>query len=270
MKTRQAIVELAQSWLGKNEADGSHREIIDIYNARTLRPRGYKVTYTDAWCATFVSALAIKLGYTDIIPVECSCSKLIELAKAMGIWQEKDSVTPQMGDLILYDWQDSGKGDNTGNPDHVGLVESIGSNNTFDVIEGNYSNSVKRRNIAINGKNIRGFICPKYDAFMYTDKKPAQPTTKSVTDVAKEVVAGKWGNGADRKKKLEAAGYNYAQVQAAVNKLVNGSKTPSKSVEEVAKEVIRGKWGNGADRKKRLEAAGYNYAQVQAVVNRLL
>lgn len=268
MKTRQAIVELAQSWLGKNEADGSHKEIIDIYNAKKPRPRGYKVSYTDAWCATLISALAIKLGYTDIIPVECSCSKMIELAKAMGIWQEKDSITPQMGDFILYDWQDSGKGDNTGSPEHIGIVESVG-NNTFDVIEGNYSNSVKRRKVAIDGKNIRGFICPKYDAFMNTGKKPAKATTKTVTDVAKEVVDGKWGNGADRKKKLEAAGYNYAQVQAAVNKLVNGSKTPGKSVEEIAKEVILGKWGNGTERKKRLEAAGYNYAQVQAVVNRL-
>ena len=46
------------------------------------------------------------------------------------------------------------------------------------------------------------------------------PAKKSVAEVAKEVVAGKWGNGADRKKKLETAGYNYTQVQAAVNKLM--------------------------------------------------
>lgn len=42
---------------------------------------------------------------------------------------------------------------------------------------------------------------------------------KSVEQVAREVIAGKWGNGSDRKKRLEAAGYNYAQVQAAVNKI---------------------------------------------------
>lgn len=45
-------------------------------------------------------------------------------------------------------------------------------------------------------------------------------TKKSVAEVAKEVVSGKWGNGADRKKKLEAAGYNYAEVQKEVNKLL--------------------------------------------------
>lgn len=45
------------------------------------------------------------------------------------------------------------------------------------------------------------------------------PAKKSVEEIAKEVIQGKWGNGGDRKKKLETAGYNYAQVQAAVNRL---------------------------------------------------
>ena len=49
--------------------------------------------------------------------------------------------------------------------------------------------------------------------------QPAAPAKKSVEEVAKEVLRGDWGNGADRKKRLEAAGYNYAQVQAAVNRL---------------------------------------------------
>ena len=42
---------------------------------------------------------------------------------------------------------------------------------------------------------------------------------KSVAEVAKEVLTGKWGNGAERKRKLTEAGYNYAEVQAAVNEL---------------------------------------------------
>ncbi len=94
--------------------------------------------------------------------------------------------------------------------------------------------------------------------------------TKSVTEVAKEVLAGKWGNGDDRKKKLEAAGYNYSQVQAKVNELAKGSTSGKKSVTQIAKEVIAGKWGNGADRKKKLTAAGYDYAAVQKEVNKLL
>ncbi len=43
---------------------------------------------------------------------------------------------------------------------------------------------------------------------------------KSVEEIAREVLQGKWGNGADRKARLEAAGYDYAEVQAKVNMLV--------------------------------------------------
>lgn len=48
---------------------------------------------------------------------------------------------------------------------------------------------------------------------------PAAPAKKSIDEIAREVRNGKWGNGAERKKRLEAAGYNYATVQAAVNRL---------------------------------------------------
>lgn len=264
MKTRQAVVDLAKSWLGKNEADGSHKAIIDIYNSHKPHPRGYALKYTDAWCAGTASALAIKLGYTDIIPVECSCGKMIELAKSMGIWQENDAYVPKSADFILYDWDDNGVGDNTGNPDHIGVVESV-NGNTITVIEGNYSNAVKRRTIKVNGKYIRGYIAPKYDADGES-KKPAG--TKSVSEVAKEVINGAWGNGTDRKARLEAAGYNYSEVQTEVNRLVSGGSA-KKSNAEIAKEVLQGKWGNGADRKNRLTKAGYDYAAVQREVNKL-
>ena len=46
-------------------------------------------------------------------------------------------------------------------------------------------------------------------------------TKKTVEEIACEVLRGSWGNGAERKEKLEDAGYDYAQVQAAVNKLMN-------------------------------------------------
>ena len=82
------------------------------------------------------------------------------------------------------------------------------------------------------------------------------------------MIAGKWGSGDDRKKKLTAAGYNYDTVQKKVNELLKASA--KKSVAEVAKEVVSGKWGNGADRKKKLEAAGYNCTAVQKKVNELL
>lgn len=116
------------------------------------------------------------------------------------------------------------------------------------------------------------YIDPEVYAKEY--KEPTEKTeekktpTKSVHQVAQEVLEGKWGNGADRRKKLEAAGYNYTAVQAEVNNILYGKK--KKSVEDIAKEVIAGKWGNGAERKKRLTEAGYNYNEVQKKVNELL
>lgn len=103
---------------------------------------------------------------------------------------------------------------------------------------------------------------------------------KSVETIAKEVLAGKWGNGAYRKSSIEKAGYNYNAVQQKVNESCGQAKanTPVvppaiakpqlKSIAEIAKEVIRGNWGNGADRKNRLTKAGYNYADIQKQINK--
>lgn len=92
--------------------------------------------------------------------------------------------------------------------------------------------------------------------------------TKTVDEIAQEVIAGKWGTGDTRKTKLTAAGYDYSTVQAKVNAILKGN--PVKSVTEVAKEVIAGKWGNGDERKKKLTQAGYDFNAVQKKVNELL
>ncbi|MBR2761020.1 MAG: hypothetical protein IKD66_07600 [Solobacterium sp.] len=89
--------------------------------------------------------------------------------------------------------------------------------------------------------------------------------------VAKEVIRGDWGNGAERKAKLEAAGYNYDAVQSEVNRQLSGKPAaPAGNLDDVARRVIRGDFGNGAERKAKLEAAGYDYNAVQARVNQLL
>lgn len=98
----------------------------------------------------------------------------------------------------------------------------------------------------------------------------AAPTTKAPTEaLAREVIAGKWGNNPDRQKRLAAAGYDPAAVQALVNKLLQG-RPAKKSAETVALEVIAGKWGDGSKRRELLAAAGYNFAEVQAAVNKIL
>ena len=92
---------------------------------------------------------------------------------------------------------------------------------------------------------------------------------KTIDELAEEVIDGKWGDGEDRKTKLEKAGYDYDAVQGRVNEILK-EKDNKKSITEVAKDVINGKYGNGEERKKKLEAEGYDYDQVQAKVNQLL
>ena len=133
-KLASAVLAQARAWIGRNEADGTHKGIIDVYNGHKPLARGYKVKYTDAWCATFVSAVAIKCGLTDIIPTECGCGQMIALFKNLGEWQESDSRTPSPGDIIFYDWDDTGAGDCTGWPDHVGIVESVSGGKAYLLI----------------------------------------------------------------------------------------------------------------------------------------
>lgn len=158
---RQSVVATAKTWIGYNEADGSHRQIVDVYNAHRPLARGYALKYTDAWCAGFVSAVAIKLGLTDIMPTEVGVGEMIKLYQRLGRWKESDSYTPKPGDIIMYAWGDNGVGDCTSGASHVGIVVSC-DGKTITVIEGNKNDAVGYREIAVNGRYIRGFGRPDY------------------------------------------------------------------------------------------------------------
>ena len=159
---RSNFVETAEKYLGYNEDDGSHKKILAIYNGHKPLARSYAVEPDDEWCATYASAMAILCGLTDIMPTECSCSKLIELHKKLGTWHEQDDYVPRPADLVIYDWQDKKpETENKNDPDHIGIVCSV-TGNTIKVIEGNYSRSVKYRYLQVNGKYIRGFCTPDF------------------------------------------------------------------------------------------------------------
>ena len=86
---------------------------------------------------------------------------------------------------------------------------------------------------------------------------PVNPTyDKSIDELAYEVIEGKHGTGAKRKKSL---GAKFEAVQKRVNELYT-----------IADEVIAGKWDNGETRKKKLKNAGYPYELVQKIVNEKL
>lgn len=156
MSNIEKVLDQARAWIGLKESDGSHKQILNVYNSYTPLPRNYKVKSTDSWCMTFVSACFIKTGLASLCPLECSCGNAITKAKEMGIWEENGAITPAVGDLIMYDWDKK-----DGWPEHVGIVESV-NGNEFVAIEGNKSDAVGRRTVTVGSASIRGYVKINY------------------------------------------------------------------------------------------------------------
>lgn len=168
---RLKVANIATKYLGCNESNGTHKQFVDRYNAQNKLPRNHKMTYSAAWCATFVSAISIECGLEKIMPTETSCNYMISAYQKIGCWQENDAYIPKVGDVIFYDWDDNGVGDNTDKADHVGIVVGVDVKNIY-VIEGNNGNAVKRRTIKINGRYIRGFGVPAYSKLATPESTP--------------------------------------------------------------------------------------------------
>ena len=184
--TAKNAIDVFRGWLGRNEADNSHRAIIDIYNAHKPLARGYKVKYTDAWCDTAVSAVFISLNATDIIGgTECGVEEHVKLFKKAGIWIEDGNITPKPGDLIIFNWDDSTQ-PNDGYSDHIGMVEKV-EGNYITTIEGNYKDSVARRTLKVGTGYIRGYARPKYSE--QTDNKPNEKPQGTLNKTPKYVAS---------------------------------------------------------------------------------
>ena len=207
MELRQQFVAKAKTYYGCKEADGSHRKIIDLFNEIPGNLRGYTMRYEDPWCAAFVSAVGHACGLDRIILPSANCDAMIMKYRAINQWVENDAYVPKPGDLIMYDWQDSGAGDNTGSADHVGIVtEVIG--NVLKVIEGNMSDSVGYRQMNINGKFIRGYCVPRFatEAAVKSAEitKPGKETaTASQTEKTCKVMLPLLQRGSPEKKYVE-------------------------------------------------------------------
>ncbi len=172
---RSEVVRLASTYIGARRGDNTHKMILDVYN--TYKHSGW--TVKTPWCAIYFSFIAIKLGYTDIIPTSASCGEMINQCLAKGIWIEKDDydkIKPGMG--VIYAWDD-GKDyavtDNKDGHDHIGWIIDVDyTKKKFLVVEGNMgSESVVGTIIRdFNGRYIRGFIDPKYDEEVKPEPKP--------------------------------------------------------------------------------------------------
>ena len=135
-----------------------------------------------------------------------------------------------------------------------------------EVIAGKWGNGEDRKNRLIAAGYNYSLIQTKVNELMGAKNTVS---SKSIDELAREVIAGNWGNGEDRKQRLKAAGYNYSEIQNRVNEMM-GKSTTGKTVDQLAREVLQGLWGNGAERKNRLTVAGYDYSVVQSRVNQIM
>lgn len=233
----------------------------------------------DSQCNVLANCVGYACGrFNEIIgamkypSLNCNAENFIERAK--NTYGLEISSVPTLGGIMV--WQ---KGTLSGNDGagHVAVVEKIIDSNTIYTSESGYGGSAfwnsTRRNT--NGRwglgsayTFRGCIVnPAIGKVVAPTPTPS--AKKSVDEVAKEVIRGEWGNGDERYNRLTNAGYNYNEVQAKVNELLNSNKptpapTPSVDILDLVRKTIRGDFGNGEARRK---ALGSNYDEVQRQVN---
>ena len=187
------------------------------------------------WCAFAVSAIMKDCGFVGkyIKAVAGGAGDIPRISDSKyGDWFKKGTKAPQAGDLFFMRYADYPYQDKYF-CDHVGIVESV-NGNAITTLEGNvdgYSynwagtSMFKRKTRYLPDNNVYAFYRPKWQESTSTSTSAQQSKTtatakKSVDELAREVIAGKWGNGEERRKKLTAAGYNYSAVQNRVNELM--------------------------------------------------
>lgn len=243
--------DFAKQFIGVREGSRKHKQIIDGYN-NSIRPlpRNYRVTYHDAWCATFVSYVLYECGAKNA-PYECGVYNMLQKAKV----NKQIVKTPHVNDLVIYDWG------NNGTVDHVGIISNI-SGSTLTVIEGNKSDQVATRIIDKNNPEIECFIRVPQTTTTNTSVHKPTTTANKTKDVISDTIRGKYGNGYTRINNLTAMGYDYRTVQKLVNEKLKNN--------DVISDIIRGKYGNGDTRKNKITSLGYEYKTVQRIVNERL
>lgn len=162
------VLNVFKSWSGAREGGATHKNILAIYNQHKPLARNYRVTTKDSWCATTVCAAFIKAGAVDALKggTECSCGKMVELAKRNGLWEGNWKRVPAVGDIVMYDWNKK-----HGWPEHVGMVTAV-NGSSFTVIEGNKSDAVGYRTVSVGSASIAGFILPVYRKAQASQPKP--------------------------------------------------------------------------------------------------
>ena len=240
---------------------------------------------TDSQCNVLVNCVGYACGrFNEIIgsmkypSLNCNAENFIE--RARNTYGLEISPVPTLGGIMV--WQKGATLSGNDGAGHVAVVEKIIDSNTIYTSESGYGSSAfwnsTRRNSngrwgLGSGYTFRGCIVnPAIGKITAptTNTSNTDIANKSVDELAKEVIAGKYGNGDTRKNAL---GSRYSEVQAKVNEMLAGNSKPSTptpapkpqvDILELVKKTIRGDFGNGEARRK---ALGSNYDEVQRQVN---
>lgn len=206
----------------------------------------------------------------------CNAENFIEKAKEAGL---KISSVPTLGGIMV--WQKGATLSGSDGAGHVAIAERIDNANQIYTSESGWGSSTPFWNqIRKNdngrwgigsGYTFRGCIVnPAIGEVKAGGTTPSSDISKKSTEeLAREVIAGKYGNGEARRNAL---GSRYSEVQAKVNEILNSNNkpttptnpTPSVDILTMVKKTIRGDYGNGEARRK---ALGSNYDEVQRQVN---
>lgn len=235
---------------------------------------------TDTNCNVLANCVGYACGrFNEIIGsmkypyLNCNAENFIERAK--NTYGLEISDVPTLGGIMV--WQKGSTLSGNDGAGHVAIVERIDSANQIYTSESGYGSSAFWNSIRKNtngrwglgsGYTFRGCIVNPAIGRVTAPTSVPNPT-KSVDEVAKEVIRGDWGNGDERKNRLTSAGYNYSEVQSRVNEMLSSKPNPTPTkpqvdILELVKKTIRGDFGNGETRKKNL---GSNYDEVQRQVN---
>lgn len=137
--------------------------------------------------------------------------------------------TPRVGSIVC--WRKGDVRDDDDGAGHVAVVEEVYSDGSILTSNSSYKGTrfwtKKYSNDYNMGTNyiFQGFIYLPIDV-----ETNVSSTTKSITELAAEVLEGVWGNNPERKEALEATGYDYTAVQTEVNNLISGKASTDEKI----------------------------------------
>lgn len=190
MLARQTAVKTAI------QMNGQRNEVVDLYNTFLPHPRRYKVKYEDMLCATYVSSIFIKLGWTDIVPPECGAHQLYQNMDALGRGVQDKKRVPEIGDLIFF-----GNSKYVSGIQHVGIVTEVKNNKQIYYYD--IQSRVGRHTCPVGYSWIWGYGMPDY-ASKDIQPKPEEPAPQTdhvfkVGDLVTINPGAKWYRGSSIK-----------------------------------------------------------------------